>query len=300
MAAIKEDRKTPDWAELLNRALTEPGLISAAYRQFHRYSVSNAMIITLEAMIRGLELGPVASFKAWKEKGYIVKKGQKALPMLMPVMIGSSKKTAAEGSTEIPVEVSDKSSPEKKRRIFILRNNWFLFCQVEPEEDAEPLTAPEVLEWDMSTAIRTLGIPLLPFDKVDGNIQGYACESGIAINPMARYPMKTATHEMAHVLLGHIGETRLVDGETLTRSKAEAEAESVAFIVMSALDMDEAMLSSSRAYIQNWLGGDTGCPERESFIKKSASRIFSIADKILRAGRPAAEDPVAVCDVDAA
>ena len=66
------------------------------------------------------------------------------------------------------------------------------------------------------------------------------------------------------------------DGETLPRSLKEAEAESVALICLESLGMPGA--EYCRGYIQNWLSG-AEIPER------SAQRIFSAADKILKAGR---------------
>jgi hypothetical protein len=58
------------------------------------------------------------------------------------------------------------------------------------------------------------------------------------------------------------------------------EAESVALLCLESLGMDGT--EYCRGYIQNWLSGAT-IPER------SAQRIFSAADKILKAGieRPA-------------
>jgi hypothetical protein len=55
----------------------------------------------------------------------------------------------------------------------------------------------------------------------------------------------------------------------------EVEAESVALLCLESLGMDGA--EYCRGYTQNWLQGAT-IPER------SAQRIFSAADKILKAG----------------
>ena len=55
------------------------------------------------------------------------------------------------------------------------------------------------------------------------------------------------------------------------------EAESVALLCSEALGLDGA--AYARGYVQSWLQG-------ESIPEASARRIFSAADKILRAGRP--------------
>ena len=109
---------------------------------------------------------------------------------------------------------------------------------------------------------------------MNGNCQGYAKGRQIAINPLAQL-IKTTLHELAHIELGHTSEAAVNDSETLPRSLKEVEAESVALLCLESLGMDGAEFC--RGYIQNWLSGAT-IPER------SAQRIFSAADKILKAG----------------
>ena len=87
-------------------------------------------------------------------------------------------------------------------------------------------------------------------------------------------PAKTTFHELAHIELGHT--TKAVhDSDTLPRSLREAEAEAVALLCLESLGMDGS--EYARGYIQSWLVG-ADIPER------SAQRIFSAADKILKAG----------------
>jgi len=90
-----------------------------------------------------------------------------------------------------------------------------------------------------------------------------------------RYPHKTLFHEIAHVLLGHVGEAFLTDDQIITKSLREAEAEGVALLCCDALGLEGA--ESCRGYIQHWLAGD-GIPE------KSAQRIMRAAATILKAG----------------
>jgi hypothetical protein len=114
------------------------------------------------------------------------------------------------------------------------------------------------------------------FAHPDGNSQGYATEGRIAINPLAELPHKTLFHELAHNILGHVAEGEMSDGEHLSRNLREAEAESVALLCCEALGLAGA--EYCRGYIQSWLHGGS-IPER------SAQRVFSAADKILKAGR---------------
>src|SRR4029077_15998037 len=121
----------------------------------------------------------------------------------------------------------------------------------------------------------TLQVEEIPFEMLNGNCQGYAKGRQIAINPVAQMPAKTTFHELAHIKLGQTSEAAVNDSETLPRSLKEVEAESVALLCLESLGMDGAEFC--RGYIQNWLQGAT-IPER------SAQRIFSAADKILKAG----------------
>jgi antirestriction protein ArdC len=96
------------------------------------------------------------------------------------------------------------------------------------------------------------------------------------VSPIAVLPHKTLSHELAHVLLGHIAEgTQLVDDEGTPRSLREVEAECVALIYCESLGLDGA--AECRGYIQHWLNGRT-IPER------STDKIFKAADQIIKKG----------------
>ena len=71
----------------------------------------------------------------------------------------------------------------------------------------------------------------------------------------------------------------MADGNVLPRDIKEAEAESVAYLCCATLGLPG--LEESRDYIQGWLGSKE---QSDEFGKKSASRVFSAADKILKAG----------------
>ena len=123
--------------------------------------------------------------------------------------------------------------------------------------------------------MQTLDITLIRFDSASGNCQGYAQGKNIAINPVAALPHKTRFHELAHVVLGHTLEGTMSDDERTPKDIREVEAESVAYILCSVLNLPG--LIESRGYIQSWLAG-------AEISDKSAQRIFGAADKILKAG----------------
>lgn len=273
---MQEKSNRPDWHSLFEQALTQPGVISKAYSVFYEYSIGNALLAASQLIARNLPITPIATFNNWKELGRMVKKGEKAVAMVMPVMVKSKSKDggAVDNSNEIQVKNEGETA---SRTIFILKNNWFSLGQTEGAEYAHEVVTPT---WDKAKALSSLGITEEPFSHTNGNTQGYALPSAkkLAINPLAAMPWKTLFHEMAHCLL-HAESAHLADHELTPQDIKEAEAESVAFLCCATLELPG--LDESRGYIQSWLGS----PERsEEFKKRSASRVFSAANKILKAG----------------
>ena len=253
-----EHKQTVAWSAMLTDAVTQPGIISKCYSTFHGYSIGNQMLAWSQCRARQIELGPIATYKRWSELGRQVSKGQKAIALVMPLTI-NKKDSAGEKTGEV-------------FSMFALKNNWFVLSQTEGDDFANEVTIPA---WDKTKALQTLSIDEVQFTGASGNCQGYASGKTIAINPLAILPHKTRFHELAHVILGHTTEDRMSDSESIPRDIREVEAESVAYILCSLLELPG--LIESRGYIQSWLSG-------AEISDKSAQRIFSAADKILKAG----------------
>ena len=248
-----------NFTQLLNDAVNNPGIISKAYSTFYGYSLGNQLLAWSQCMARDIPLGPIATFKKWKDLGRSVSKGQKAIALVMPVTI-SKKDEAGEKTGDV-------------FQLFAMKNNWFVLSQTEGDDFANEVVVPA---WDKATALENLGINEESFALVNGNVQGYATLNTISINPVAALPHKTRFHEIAHVVLGHTKEGLVTDSEFTPRDTREVEAEGVAYILCALLDLPG--LHESRGYIQNWLQG-------EVISDKSAQRIFSAANKILEAGQ---------------
>jgi N-terminal domain of anti-restriction factor ArdC len=258
----KDPSEQIQFKQLLEEAVTKPGTLMRAYSVFWNYSLGNQILALLQANERGIPLGPIASFNRWKELGRHVKRGEKAITLCMPV---TCKRTVKE---QVPDGADTDSEVTFKR--FVFRRKWFMLAQTDGAE-FEP---PSIPTWDRARALRTLSVEEIPFESLSGNVQGYARNRQIAINPLAQMPAKTTFHELAHIELGHTSEA-VHDSEALPRNLKEVEAEAVALLCLESLVMDGA--EYCRGYIQNWLAG-AEIPER------SAQRIFSAADKILKAG----------------
>jgi len=247
------------WSTMLQDAVNKPGIISQCYSTFHNYSIGNQLLAWSQLSARDMQLSPIATYKKWAELGRQVKKGSKAIALVMPVTI--NKKDDAGAKTG---EVFS---------LFTLKNNWFTLDQTEGADFANEVLTPD---WNADTALAALEITQVRYDSANGNSQGYAMGKNIAINPVAALPHKTRFHELAHVVLGHTLEGAMHDGESTPKDIREVEAESVAYILCSVLNLPG--LAESRGYIQGWLAGG-------EISDKSAQRIFGAADKILKAGK---------------
>jgi hypothetical protein len=251
------------FSDLLESAVSDPGIISSAYHQFHNYSIGNQLLAWGQCAARKIQPGPIATFMGWKDKGRHVKKGERAIVLCQPVSV--KRTTQGEDRTE-EADVFTR---------FVYRPHWFVLAQT----DGQDLAPAEIPAWDRAQALVSLNVTEEPFAHLDGNCQGYARERTIAVSPVAAFPFKTTFHEMAHVLLGHTAEGEQADGELTPRNLRECEAEAVALVCCAALDLLGA--ECSRGYIQSWWGQGNPIPER------SAQRVLKVADQILKAGTSA-------------
>ena len=249
------------FSDLLAEVLDKPGIVSAAYSAFHNYSFGNQIAAASQLLGRGIPLGPIASFMAWKDKGRNVKKGEKAIVLCMPITCKGKRETESGESEEFSFAR------------FAWKANWFAVSQTEGAEFAPVVPLPA---WDKDTALTALDVSEVEFSMLSGNIMGYASGRTIAVSPVAEFPHKTRFHELAHVVLGHTLEGQMADSESTPRDIREVEAESVAYILCSLLDLPG--LHESRGYVQSLCRG-------ASITEKSAQRIYKAVDTIYKAGK---------------
>jgi len=248
------------FAELLERAVSEPGIVSAAYSAFHSYSIGNQLLAWAQCVERAIPPGPIATYHRWRELGRYVRRGERAITLCRPVTV---KRTVKGG---------DGTEEDATATWFVLKASWFVLAQTE----GQPLADVKIPMWDATRALTALEVQEIPFDSLDGNCLGFARGRDIAINPVNPLPHQTRFHEIAHVLLGHTTEGTLHDGELTPRNLRECEAEAVALLCCAALDVPG--VEYSRGYIQHWWGQGNPIPER------SSQRILKAADQILKAG----------------
>jgi hypothetical protein len=124
--------QTPAFADLLAKAVSEPGVISQAYSQFHQYSIGNQLLAMGQCLARGIVPGPMATFQRWKDLGRYVRKGEKAITLCQPITI------------KVPVEDGHVVDDSDVIVRFTYRPKWFVLAQTDGAE-LPPIPIPE---WD--------------------------------------------------------------------------------------------------------------------------------------------------------
>src|SRR4029453_13139896 len=154
------------FAQLLEQAVNEPGILSNAYRQFYGYSIGNQLLALSQCLARGIQPGPIATFQRWKERRRYVRKGEKAIVLCRPVTV--KRTTTADDGTEEATTAT----------WFVYKAYWFVMAQAE----GEPLTIAPIPAWDRSRALETLNVTETPFTLLNGNVMGFARERSIAVS----------------------------------------------------------------------------------------------------------------------
>jgi hypothetical protein len=254
--AVDGDGKI-DWRALLLQALALPGRLGDTYCRFYQYSYPNQILLWSQGVTE-----PCAPFSVWKALGRIAVKGG-GRAVLHPR----------------PIKKRDKETDEEKvvaLRFWLKRSTFPYSNTVGPEVEW-----PELPEWDWQRASAALDIEKVPFELINGNIQGYSFDRKFSVSPVAKFPMKTLLHELGHIMLGHT--TDCADGETpCSRGIREFQAEAVAYLLAHELDLCEWAPEESRAYIQGWLGG-------QEVTDRDINAVFTAVNKILIAGRTVTE-----------
>ena len=215
--------------------------------QLNNYSNRNLRLI----LAQNPEARQVASFKQWKENfGRHVKKGEKALRIFKPM----TKIKKDENNQPI----LDKNGKPETVTFFGLVP-VFDVSQTEGKEMPKAAEVKEQLtDLDYANLYRALmaiakeNDVSVRFEEMENNTHGYYSvpENQIVLrsNEMNKAQIiKTFLHEMAHAELHHADNPQK---ENLTRSTAELQAESVAYVVSSYYGIDTSEYSFN--YLSGW------------------------------------------------
>jgi len=231
----------------------------SAMARFHNYSFGNILSIAHHRP----DATHVAGIRTWNELGRYVKKGQKGIPILAP-MIGTKRQP-----TEEPVEQTDKSKPMLIgfRVVYV-----FDVTQTEGTELPEPPT----VSGDVGTYherlvdfVQQQGVELEYNERI-APAQGVSYGGKIALLPgqTKAEEFSTLVHELGHEML-HKAERRTLT----TKTVRETEAESIAFIVGRAVGLNTG--SASADYISLYHGNAELLTESLAVIQQASAAILN-------------------------
>lgn len=253
-----------NYSDILKEVLTKEGVLSTCYSKFHNFSINNQFLAYWQLKCRNMPISPIASKTTWGKLNRKINVGAKALWLWMPK--GSYKYEKIDEVTGEKYTVSGCTG-------FEYVNRWYSL-EMTNGQDIKETNDKINLSYNFEKAYKILGVKLVDFEKVNGNIQGYANpeQKTLALNPLANHVEMTIWHELAHIVLEH-------HKAQYTRELKELEAESVAYIIGTILGIDETQKANSRGYIQDWFKSDDN-----KIPEENAKNIMRVAQKILKAG----------------
>lgn len=256
LAAVEKVIESGDWQAYLRFT-----------QSFRTYSPLNRMLIFVQC--EGAT--QVAGYRDWQGRGRQVRKGEKAIRILAP-MVGKAKDD--EGNV-----ITDESG-QPRRRVYGFREvSVFDVSQTEGEalpENPAPYAhlTGEADGWDaLVSYVEADGGKVTVTEAMLAEGDTNTSTREVRIKPAEQAHMVAVlAHEAAHLTL-HMPEDdtrRYVEH----RGDQEVEAESVAYIVAQYLGLDTS--STSTAYMAGWASSKTATE-----VKQGIDRIMAGADAII-------------------
>lgn len=199
--------------------------------RFHRYSLNNQILIAVQKP----DATMVAGFQKWKSLGRSVKKGEKGIQILMPIMLKDKNVDVKERVEDAELE---EKETQQRPRIWFKPTYVFDISQTEgkplPEIRSEILGDYKELTDKLIDACRKKGIEV-EIKKLGHGHYGtsYGGKIELAEEQSQGEMFSTLVHEVAHELLHK--EKERADRSREAHRRKEIQAEGVAYVVCSAL-----------------------------------------------------------------
>lgn len=226
-----------------------------AMARFHHYSWGNIFLILAQRP----EATRVAGFHTWRQLGRFVKKGEKGIVIIAPMMIQKQQE-------------SHTANDDTNEKILRFRAVYVFDLS---QTDGEPL--PEIARVtgnpnghteQLKALIAKKGI-VLEYSDALGSAEGRSHGGRIAVKPNLppAEEFSVLVHELAHEML-HTPELR----RSLTKMVKETEAEAVAFVVCRAIGLETG--SAAADYIQLYNGDEAALTASLERIQIAAAEII--------------------------
>jgi antirestriction protein ArdC len=250
-----------------------------AMAKFRNYSFGNIILIARQKP----NATHVAGYRAWTTLGRFVRRGEKGIFILAP-MVGSKRTKDEAGGME-----SNTDAKEIQRTLYGFRGVYVF--DITQTEGQELPTLTEV-QGEVSGYRERLvkfvegqGITLNYSENIaPAKGLSYGGKITLLSGMQSAEEFSTLTHEIAHEML-HRGDRR-----TLTTKKVrETEAEAVAFVVCHALGLETGTASAD--YIQLWHGDANLLRESLEVVQRTSTAILgAISPKDIAVSAPAARE----------
>lgn len=252
--------------------------------KLHRYSFNNVAL----TMLQMPEATMIAGYRAWQAMGHQVRRGEKAIKILGPV---TRRVELVDRVTGEPIRDAEGRTQYVRKMVGVRPVSVFDASQVDPPVQTPP--EPSLLRgqappglWDsLAGLVAAEGFRLTRGDC--GGANGLTDYAGREVRVRAdvddAQAVKSLIHELAHVLI------RPEPGEPYLgacRGRREVEAESVAYVVAAAHQLDTSQYTFS--YVAGW-AAQAATPEHgiEAVVAETGARVIATADTILAHTKPA-------------
>ena len=259
--------------------------------RFHHYSFRNTVAIWAQRP----EASQVAGYRVWQSMGRQVRKGERGIEILAPVTRRADDSDGEPGPRTPGRTGNHPGLPIPPRRTVVGYRIAHVFDVSQTDlmagaADVFAVVEPALLTgqapghlWDgLARQVDEAGYHLV-VEPLTGRANGrtHFVDRVVTVSPELEpaHRAKTLSHELAHVTL-HEPDTVAAQADSsvpVCRGRIEVEAESVAFLIASAHDMDASAFSF--AYVAGWAqhaGGDV-----EQVLAETATRVLGAAHRIL-------------------
>jgi hypothetical protein len=237
-----------------------------AMARFHAYSFGNVMLIARQKP----DASNVAGIRTWNSLGRFVKRGEKGILILAP-MVGY--RSARQNEIAPPIETDNAADARKAEQRLIGFRAVYVF-DISQTEGKELPTLSEV-QGDVS-GYRERLFKFVESQSIELNFsESIAPAKGLShggkitllsgMQPAEEF--STLTHEIAHEML-HRGERRTLT----TKQVRETEAEAVAFVVCQSVGLETGTTSAD--YIHPWHGDANLLRESLEAVQQTAAVIL--------------------------
>jgi hypothetical protein len=245
-----------------------------AMSRFHNYSFGNILEIARQKP----DATRIAGLYAWNQFGRKVKKGERGIRILAPI-IGVKRKKEEEAQKDIT---------KQNTRVLVGFRNAYVFDVAQTE--GPELPAMRQINGDVGqncdrliSFIEKQGIALVFSEKISPAL-GMSYGGRIAILPgqTKAEEFSTLVHELAHEML-HKAERRT----TTTKVVKETEAEAIAFVIGKAVGLETG--SASADYIHLYHGNASLLAESLEVIQQTSAVILAALQPSVAETMPDAE-----------